>query len=97
VGVNGPFEEAVVVLRFLYSFNETDFFGVVEANGGGGDFLETLVGGESFADLSSDVGRDTLSSLFRFCPEVMFDKAKLAREADLSEGSNAPGSVGLRG
>jgi len=84
-------------LRFLYSFNETDFLGVAEAIGGGGDFLDTFVGGVSFADLSSDGGRGAESSLFRFCPEVVLDKAKLAGEPDLSEGSNAPGRVGLSG
>jgi hypothetical protein len=34
----------VVFLRFLYSFNETDFFGVVEVVGGGGDFLDSSDG-----------------------------------------------------
>ena len=97
MGVKGPFDEAVVFLRFLYSFNETDFFGVAEANGGGGDFLETLVGSVLFADLSSEGGRGSISSLFRFCPELALDKARLAGEADLSEGSNAPGRVGLSG
>lgn len=96
MGVNGPFDETDVVLRFLYSFNETDFFGVVEANGGGGDFLEILAGGRSSADLSFDDGR-VASSLLRFCPEVVIGKAESAGEDDLSEDSNAPGRVGLSG
>lgn len=34
----------VVVLRFLYSFSETDFFGVVRVDGGRGDFLDSSDG-----------------------------------------------------
>ena len=84
-------------LRFLYSFNETDFLGVVEANGGGGDFLEALVGVLPSPDFSSGGGRGAESSLLRFCPEGVLDKDKLAGEADFSGDSNAPGRVGLSG
>lgn len=96
MGVNGPFNEADVFLRFLYSFNETDFFGVVEASGRGGDFLAILEGGGSLGVLSSD-GNRAESSRLRFCPTRAVDRAELAGEEDLCDDSNAPGRVGLRG
>jgi hypothetical protein len=88
-----------VFLRFLYSFRETDFLGVSETIGGGGDFLDTL--GVSCRGLFGD---GEVSSRLRFCPEGLefecVDFLKLAgelREADLSSLWNAPGRVGLSG
>ena len=91
VGVIGLFELVALFFRFLYSFKETDFFGVGETRGGGGDFF--LFGVVSFID--------GVSSRFLFCPEALvFDALVSMREKDganISESWNAPGSVGLRG
>ena len=49
VGVWGPFDPLALLLRFLYSFSETDFFvdeGVVFLDSVGGGDLRTLGGGE---------------------------------------------------
>ena len=52
----------MVFLRFLYSFKDTDFFGVVEVIGWGGDLADTFSRG------SLDLWGGEYSSRLRFCP-----------------------------
>jgi hypothetical protein len=64
--VTGPFDGAVVCFRFLYSFKETDFFGVAVPVKGDEEFWGGLLDEDSADRLTGGIG---LTSRLRLCDE----------------------------